>query len=150
MKSHTKPGHGMMITTIIHYGNSYYLFKSGGQVLDKKPPEVVERLQLPGLCECKEGNPAQRKQRISSRCWDIEILRFPPSTHYIRSGYNFIHKAHSSTDELRASIQAHNLAIWWDDIKFPISHYFIESNHLVAQPQRLGPELNVTSTVHSN
>lgn len=32
----------------------FYLFHSSGQVLDKKPPEVVERLQLSGLCDGKE------------------------------------------------------------------------------------------------
>lgn len=29
----------------------FYLFDSSGQVLDKKPSEVVECLQLSGLCE---------------------------------------------------------------------------------------------------
>lgn len=34
---------------------SFHLFDSSGQVLDKKPPEVVECLQLSGLCEVKEA-----------------------------------------------------------------------------------------------
>lgn len=36
----------------------FYLFDSSGQVFDKKPPEVVERLQLSGLCDSK--NPVRK------------------------------------------------------------------------------------------
>lgn len=48
---------------------SFHLFDSGGQVLDKKPPEVVECLQLSGLCEVKEAQLRNNSsQTISEDC----------------------------------------------------------------------------------
>lgn len=68
IKSQTEPDYRRTIKVIIYHGNSYYLFESGRQVLDKKPPEVVECLQLPGLCECKEGSSAQTTTKQKTGC----------------------------------------------------------------------------------
>ena len=61
IKSHAEPDHRTRIAVIgsnaaetFFFFKFFYLFESSGQVLDKKPPEVVECLQLSGLCEVKQ------------------------------------------------------------------------------------------------
>lgn len=45
-----------------HAARTFYLSDSSGQVLDKKPPQVVECLQLPGLCDDKETQLTENKE----------------------------------------------------------------------------------------
>lgn len=68
--SHTEPDHRMRIAVIMsNTAESFHLFDSSGQVLDKKPPEVVECLQLSGLCEVKEAQLRNNSsQTISEDC----------------------------------------------------------------------------------
>lgn len=56
---------------LAHAGRTFHLFDSSGQVLHKKPPQVVECLQLPSLCKGKEKSTSQRNPGIFSRLWDF-------------------------------------------------------------------------------
>lgn len=53
---HTKAGHRKVLTVTMNHEKheqcqDFYLFDSGGQVLDEESSQVVECLQLSGLCE---------------------------------------------------------------------------------------------------
>lgn len=73
MKSHRRSQQDVHSERLT-YSQGFYLFDSSNQVLDKKPPEVVERLQLSALREVKEGERAQRK---NTQCAGIKRSVYP-------------------------------------------------------------------------
>lgn len=69
VKSHTREDHRTMVRVMksSFHTRDFYLFDSSGQVLDKKPPEVVKCLQLPTLCEENETQLREKKIGHSKR-----------------------------------------------------------------------------------